>query len=147
GSDEAWREVLAVHLGGYLNVLGAALPLMAAVGRGSILGVTSGSGWRVADAGAYGCAKRAVAALTWRLGSETPAGVSVNAFAPVARTRMVLNSASRGPGMPTSGRWDSSSGGLSFDRMPPPERLGPVGAHLAGKAFAASSRGQVVFSN
>ena len=60
--------MLAVHLEGYLNVLDAALPLMAAAGHGRILGVTSGSGWRAADAGAYSCAKRAVAALTWQLG-------------------------------------------------------------------------------
>ena len=43
---------------------------MTAAGHGRILGVTSGSGWRAADAGAYSCAKRAVAALTWRLGPE-----------------------------------------------------------------------------
>jgi NAD(P)-dependent dehydrogenase (short-subunit alcohol dehydrogenase family) len=65
GSDIDWHSVLSVHLDGYRNVLEAALPLMAAAGRGHILGVTSGSGWRSADTGAYGCAKRAVAALTW----------------------------------------------------------------------------------
>ena len=65
--------MLAVHLDGYLNVLGAALPIMAAAGHGHILGVTSGSGWRPADTGAYGCAKRAVAALTWQLGSARAA--------------------------------------------------------------------------
>ena len=54
GSDADWRDVLSVHLDGYRNILGAALPLMAAAGRGHILGVTSGSGWRAADAGAYG---------------------------------------------------------------------------------------------
>ena len=52
----------------------AALPHMAAAGHGRILGVTSGSGWRPADAGAYSCAKRAVAALTWQIGQATPAG-------------------------------------------------------------------------
>ena len=75
GSDRDWHEVLAVHLDGYRNVLGAAMPLMAAAGRGHILGVTSGSGWRAADTGAYGCAKRAVAALTWQLGRHAPDGV------------------------------------------------------------------------
>ena len=64
GAEQDWLAVLAVHLGGYLNVLDAALPLMAAAGHGRILGVTSGSGWRAADAGAYSCAKRAVAAIT-----------------------------------------------------------------------------------
>ena len=60
--------------GGYLNVLKAALPLMAAAGHGRVLGVTSGSGWRAADAGGYSCAKRAVAALTWQLGRHGAAG-------------------------------------------------------------------------
>lgn len=58
GSEEDWRAVLSVHLDGYRNVLEAALPIMAAGGFGHILGVTSGSGWRPADTGAYGCAKR-----------------------------------------------------------------------------------------
>ena len=58
GIEEDWAAVLAVHLDGYLNVLAAALPLMEAAGRGQILGVTSGSGWRPANTGAYGCAKR-----------------------------------------------------------------------------------------
>jgi len=92
GTEEDWLAVLGVHLGGYLNVLGAALPLMAEAGHGRILGVTSGSGWREADAGAYSCAKRAVAALTWQLGRQAPPGVTVNAIAPgVFRTD--LNSA------------------------------------------------------
>ena len=53
GTEEDWLALLDVHLGGYLNVLEAALPLMAAAGHGRILGITSGSGWRAADAGGY----------------------------------------------------------------------------------------------
>ena len=55
-------------------MLAAALPLMAEAGYGRILGVTSGSGWRAADAGGYSAAKRAVAALTWQLGRAAPRG-------------------------------------------------------------------------
>ncbi|MEQ1787251.1 MAG: SDR family NAD(P)-dependent oxidoreductase, partial [Acidimicrobiales bacterium] len=40
GSEDDWRAVLEVHLGGYLNVLAAALPIMASAGHGHILGVT-----------------------------------------------------------------------------------------------------------
>ena len=73
GSEDDWRSVLAVHLDGYLNVLrrgaAASWPRPA---TGTILGVTSGSGWRAADTGAYGCAKRAVASLTWQLGGPAP---------------------------------------------------------------------------
>ncbi len=59
GTEEDWAAVLSVHLDGYLNVLRAALPIMTKAGHGQILGVTSGSGWRPANVGAYGCAKRA----------------------------------------------------------------------------------------
>ena len=104
GAADDWRAVLDVHLQGYLNVLGAALPLMAAAGHGQVLGVTSGSGWRAADAGAYSCAKRAVAALTWQLGAIVPQGVAVNALSPIAATRMV-----------TSGlRQQAPAGGATF---------------------------------
>lgn len=111
GTEDDWRAVLSVHLGGYLAVLRAALPIMAAAGRGRMLGVMSGSGWRPADAGAYSCAKRAVAALTWQIGREAPSGVTVNALSPLAATRMVLGALSRqaGGGNPT-GR-DSATGG------------------------------------
>lgn len=140
GSREDWRSVLSVHLDGYRNVLGAALPLMAAAGRGHILGVTSGSGWRSADAGAYGCAKRAVASLTWQLGRHAPPGVVVNAVSPIAATRMVA--AALGGGIPAKG---ATTGGLSLGSMPAPEHLGPLGAHLVDDAFDAC-RGRVLFA-
>ncbi len=144
GEEDDWRAVLSVHLDGYLNVLRAALPLMTRAGHGRILGVTSGSGWRPADAGAYSCAKRAVAALTWRIGRETPAGVTVNALSPLAATRMVLGALSRPGG--AAGR-ESSTGGVSLSAVPPPDDLGPVGAYLAGETFSSWCRGQIVYSN
>jgi NAD(P)-dependent dehydrogenase (short-subunit alcohol dehydrogenase family) len=140
GSDDDWLSVLSVHLDGYRNVLGAALPLMAAAGRGHILGVTSGSGWRSADAGAYGCAKRAVASLTWQLGRHAPEGVVINAISPIAATRMVA--AALGGTLPTSG---AATGGLSLGLMPAPEHLGPLGAHLVADTFT-SCRGIVLFA-
>jgi NAD(P)-dependent dehydrogenase (short-subunit alcohol dehydrogenase family) len=147
GEEDDWRAVLSVHIDGYLNVLRAALPIMVAAGRGRILGVTSGSGWRPADAGAYSCAKRTVAALTWRVGQETPPGVTVNALSPIAATRMVTGALTRQTGSGnTSGR-DAATGGVSLAALPPPEDLGPIGAYLAGDDFAAWSRGQIMFSN
>jgi len=167
GTEEDWAQVLDVHLGGYLNVLHAALPLMAAAGRGRILGVTSGSGWRPADTGAYGCAKRAVASLTWQLGGQAPPGVAVNAVSPIAYTRMVAAAlgrptpAPKPSGDPTPRSGDTSSakgrsdvarsgsssktGGLSLGAMPQPEELGPIGAHLVGDGVDWC-RGQVVFA-
>jgi NAD(P)-dependent dehydrogenase (short-subunit alcohol dehydrogenase family) len=142
GAEEDWHAVLAVHLGGYLNVLDAALPLMAAAGHGRVLGVTSGSGWRLADAGAYSCAKRAVASLTWQLGRQAPPGVTVNAMSPIAATRMVAAAVERARQAGTTG----GGRGLSlFGSMPGPEHLGPLGAHLVDEAFAWCN-GQVLFA-
>ena len=140
GTDNDWHSVLSVHLDGYRHVLGAALPLMAARGRGHILGVTSGSGWRSADGGAYGCAKRAVAALTWQLGRHAPPGVVINAISPIAATRMVAAALSRVQ-QPTG----AATGGLSLGSMPAPEDLGPLGAHLVGDEFTSCS-GRVLFA-
>jgi NAD(P)-dependent dehydrogenase (short-subunit alcohol dehydrogenase family) len=142
GTEEDWRGVLEVHLDGYRNVLEAALPIMAAAGRGRIVGVTSGSGWRAADAGAYSCAKRAVAALTWQLGRQAPAGVAVNAMSPIAVTRMVTEALARAGGGPAS---SGRSGGLSLLAMPAPDELGPLGAHLASDAPSWCS-GHVLFA-
>ena len=119
-----------MHLGGYLNVLEAALPLMAAAGHGRIVGVTSGSGWRAADAGGYSSAKRAVAALTWQLGRHAPPGVTVNALSPIANTRMVVAAVERARQEGRAG----GGGGLTLDSMPGPEQLGPLGAHLVDDA-------------
>jgi NAD(P)-dependent dehydrogenase (short-subunit alcohol dehydrogenase family) len=141
GTEEDWRALLTVHLGGYLNVLDAALPLMAAAGHGRILGVTSGSGWRPADAGAYGCAKRAVAALTWQLGKQAPPGVTVNAMSPIAATRMVAAAVERA----RQSGGASRGGGMSLSSMPGPEDLGPLGAYLVGDGFGWCS-GRVLFA-
>ncbi len=144
GTEDDWRDVVAVHLGGYLNVLSGALPLMAAAGHGRVLGVTSGSGWRPADTGAYGCAKRAVAALTWELGRCAPEGVVVNAMSPIAVTRMVTAALARVPASASSSG-SSATGGLSLGSMPQPEELGPLGAHLVGPDLSWCS-GQVIFA-
>ncbi len=142
GTEADWAAVLSVHLEGYLNVLGSALPLMVEAGRGRILGVTSGSGWRPANTGAYGCAKRAVAALTWQIGQTTPQGVTVNALSPIAATRMVTRGTTPRQTGPAE---NARTGGLSLGAMPPPENLGPVGAYLASDRFSWCT-GQVVFS-
>ena len=142
GTEEDWLAVLAVHLEGFLNVLDAALPLMAAAGYGRVLGVTSGSGWRAADAGAYSCAKRAVAALTWQLGRQAPPGVTVNAMSPIAATRMVAAAVERARRAGASG----GRGGFSlFEAMPGPEHLGPLGAHFVGDGFGWCT-GRVLFA-
>ncbi len=142
GTEADWHALLSVHLGGYLNVLDAALPLMVAAGYGRVVGVTSGSGWRAADAGGYSSAKRAVAALTWQLGAHVPPGVTVNALSPIANTRMVAAALERARQEGRAG----GGGGLTLDSMPGPEQLGPLGAHLVGDSFGWCT-GQVVFAS
>jgi NAD(P)-dependent dehydrogenase (short-subunit alcohol dehydrogenase family) len=147
GDEMAWASVLSVHLDGYLNVLRSALPIMTAAGRGRILGVTSGSGWRPANAGAYSCAKRAVAALTWQLGKVAPAGVTVNALSPIAATRMVTSGLRQQASAAVGGDQNQTGGlSLAIAAMPSPEQLGPVGAYLGSDAFSWSS-GNIIFSN
>jgi NAD(P)-dependent dehydrogenase (short-subunit alcohol dehydrogenase family) len=141
GTEEDWLALLSVHLGGYLNVLHAALPLMAAAGHGRILGITSGSGWRAADAGGYSAAKRVVASLTWQLGRAAPPGVTINALSPIAGTRMVAAALERARQEGRAG----GGGGLTLDSMPRPEDLGPLGAHVVGDEFGWCT-GQVLFA-
>jgi NAD(P)-dependent dehydrogenase (short-subunit alcohol dehydrogenase family) len=142
GTEEDWKALLTVHLGGYLNVLGAALPVMERAGRGRIVGVTSGAGWRATDAGGYGCAKRVVASLTWQLGRSAPPGVTVNALSPIAATRMVAAAVERAR---QQGRAGGSAGFSMFDAMPGPELLGPLGAHVVGDRFGWCN-GRVLFA-
>ena len=144
GREDDWLSVLSVHLDGYLNVLGAALPIMAAAGHGHLLGVTSGSGWRPADTGAYGCAKRAVASLTWQLGRHAPPGVVVNAMSPIAMTRMVVAAMERHKEKVAAAGSSTTSGLVLGSKMPTPGQLGPVGAHLVGAGFSGC-HGQVLF--
>ena len=141
GTEEDWVVLLDVHLGGWLNVLEAALPLMAEAGHGRILGVTSGSGWRAADAGGYSAAKRAVAALTWQLGRIAPQGVTINAISPIANTRMVQAALERARAEGRVG----GGGGLTLDSMPGPENLGPLAAYLVSDEAGWCS-GQVFFA-
>lgn len=147
GADEDWAAVLAVHLSGYQHLLEAVLAPMAEAGRGHVVGVTSGSGWRAADAGAYSVAKRAVAALTWQLGAAAPAGVAVNAISPIAMTRMVADAMAhaRARAAGPTPRDPKATGGLALGAMPAPEHLAPFVAALAGHG-TATVRGQVLFA-
>jgi NAD(P)-dependent dehydrogenase (short-subunit alcohol dehydrogenase family) len=142
-SQQDWSRVIGIHLGGYLNVLAEALPLMVTAGSGRIVGVTSGAGLARAAAAsaAYGCAKRAVAAVTWELGARLPDGVTLNALSPIASTRM-----SR-PGAPvttgTSPPVQRVHQGLDLSALPPPQDMAPVAAYLAGEPACT---GQIIFS-
>ena len=91
--------------------------------------------------GGYSSAKRAVAALTWQIGRQTPPGVTVNAMSPIANTRMVAAALERARAAGRAG----GGGGLSLNAIPGPENLGPLGAHLVSDGFGWCS-GQVLFA-
>jgi NAD(P)-dependent dehydrogenase (short-subunit alcohol dehydrogenase family) len=83
-TPERWDAMLAVHLGGLVNVTRATLPGMVSQGRGSIVAITSelaiGGG---ADDSHYAAAKGAIIGVVRSLATEVaPSGVRVNAVAP-----------------------------------------------------------------
>ena len=85
-----WDAVLGTHLGGHINTIGAVLPGMLSRGSGRIINFTSTAallGSRRQPA--YSTAKEGIVGLSRRLASLlSSAGVSVNAVAPAAATRM-----------------------------------------------------------
>jgi len=89
---EDWTRVLRVHLDGTFACSRAAFVAMRAAGRGGrIINTTSGAALGEAYPGtaAYTAAKGAVAALTRVVAAEgAPHGITCNAVAPLARTRM-----------------------------------------------------------
>jgi NAD(P)-dependent dehydrogenase (short-subunit alcohol dehydrogenase family) len=137
-AEDDWTAVLDVHFNGFLNVLSAALPAMVQAGHGRVVGFTSGVGLARTSGGAvsYGCAKRAVAALTWQLGPLLPPTVQVNALSPIASTRMVRQTLVAAGAAP---------GGVDLTAMPSAEDMAPAAALLSGDSLD-SLRGQVIFS-
>ena len=142
-SEDDWSAVLDVHLNGYLNVLHAALPIMVKAGYGRVVGFTSGAGLArtSGDGLAYGCAKRAVAALTWEMGPRLPSGVAVNALSPIAATRMVRGTIVAAEGRPR----EVDPRSLDLSAMPQAEDMAPAAAYLAGEQ-AGWCRGRVIYS-
>ena len=81
---DRWRRMLAVHVGGFVNLSRVVLPGMVAAGSGSIVAITSelaiGGGSNDAH---YAAAKGALLGIVRSLGAEfAPRGIRVNAVAP-----------------------------------------------------------------
>jgi len=119
----AFDAVVRVHLGGTFGCARAGFAQMVAQGRGGrIITITSGAGLDTAYPGtaAYAAAKGAIVALTRVIASEGAAhGITCNAVAPVARTRM------------SEAFLSGQSGG--FD----PARVAPLVVYLASAASSA----------
>jgi 3-oxoacyl-[acyl-carrier protein] reductase len=82
-SDADWSATLALNLLHCVRAARAAAPLMQANGGGSIVFVSSISGWKPAPLAQYGAAKagtiHAASSLAWEL---APLGIRVNAVSP-----------------------------------------------------------------
>jgi NAD(P)-dependent dehydrogenase (short-subunit alcohol dehydrogenase family) len=91
-SEDDWDSVLAVHLKGTFNCLRHAAPLMREQHFGRIVTFSSGSGLFGNPGQAnYGSAKAAISGLTKVVARDLGKyGVTCNAIAPVAATRMTL---------------------------------------------------------
>ncbi|MGE3447523.1 MAG: SDR family oxidoreductase [Microbacteriaceae bacterium] len=90
-SDEAWAQVIGVHLSGTFHLTRAAIPHMRAAGRGRIINVTSYSGLHgnVGQAN-YAAAKAGIIGFTKTVAKEVARfGITVNAVSPNAETAMV----------------------------------------------------------
>jgi 3-oxoacyl-[acyl-carrier protein] reductase len=90
-TDQAWNDVLAVHLTGTFNVTRAAIPTMRAAGFGRIINVTSYTGLHgnVGQAN-YAAAKAGIIGFTKTVAKETARfGITVNVISPNAETPMV----------------------------------------------------------
>jgi NAD(P)-dependent dehydrogenase (short-subunit alcohol dehydrogenase family) len=132
-TEDQWDAVIDVHLKGHFAVLHHASVYWKAESKAgrqpkaSVINTASPSGTYMPNAGQsnYGAAKAAIAALTLVAADELERyGVRANAIAPVARTRLTLNTPGMGAifAMPVEeGQFDAFS----------PANISPLVAYLA----------------
>ncbi len=91
-TEEEWDPVIAVHLKGHFSVFQAASKVMREQRSGSLIGFTSGAFQGSIAQANYSAAKGGVVSLVRSAAvGLAKYGVTANAIAPVARTRMSAN--------------------------------------------------------
>ena len=145
-SKEEWDAVLTVHLKGHYNLLRHVSPLMKEQGWGRIIGFSSTSGlWGNSGQANYGAAKDGIAGLIRSAARDlAPYGVTCNAIAPSADTRMTQS-------VPDAARELRARSGIASAAMStvaprprPPEAIAPVVVWLCTEE-ASSVNGQVLY--
>ena len=103
-SEQEWDDVIAVHLKGHFNCTKPASVLMRQQKYGRIINFTSESGlWGIAGQSNYGAAKAGIAGFTRVVAKDLGRyGVTCNAVAPRAWTRMTSSIPNRGGAPDTS---------------------------------------------
>ena len=143
-SAESWQAVIDVHLTGTFNTTRHASAIMRAQRSGRIINFTSDAWTGTLGHANYGAAKGGIASFTFAVARELGKyGVTTNAIAPVASTRMTMSDDVR------AGLVKRFEGGHITEEqldgalnMPGPEHVGPFVAYLASPQ-AADVNGQI----
>ena len=130
--EEAWDHVIAVHLKGSFNMCRHAAPIMMAQKYGRIINTTS-SQWRNPEGRCnYGAAKGGIVSLTWDLAFELRNhGITVNAIAPMARTRRSPGGSAFRDSLAGAGLERKKLSDEQGDERGSPEYVSPIVVYLA----------------
>jgi len=126
-TDDQWRQVLDVHLGGTFAVTRAAIPHMRNGGYGRIINVTSFTGLHgnIGQAN-YAAAKAGIIGFTKTVAKEVARfGITVNAISPNAATAMVN-------AVPEPQRAQLAAA-IPLGRFAEPQEMAPAVAFLASE--------------
>jgi len=126
-SEQEWDEVIAVHLDGHFNTIKPASQVMRQQRYGRIINFSSESGlWGNAGQANYGAAMSGIAGITRVVARDLGRyGVTCNAIAPRAWTRLVATIPDNRPGRP-----EPEEDAPPRPKMDP-EDIAPMTAYLA----------------